>query len=51
MTRLLGLLLLLGSWGLLSYGAALVYAPAGWVVLGACIWVDLYVGRRLRGVR
>ena len=51
MTRLLALLMLLASWGLLAYGAAEIYRPAGWLVLGACIWVDLYVGRRLRGAR
>ena len=51
MTRLLALLMLLASWGLLAYGAAQIYPPAVWLVLGACIWVDLYVGRRLRGAR
>jgi len=50
-TRLLALVMLLAAWGLLAYGAGQVYRPAGWMVLGACLWVDLYVGRRLRGVR
>jgi hypothetical protein len=51
MTRALAYLLLLCAWGLLAYGAGLVYAPAGWVVLGACLWIDLYLGDRLRRVR
>ncbi len=44
-------LLLLVSWGLLAYGAWLVFPPAGWLVLGGCLWVDLYLGYRLRGLR
>ena len=51
MTRALAFVLLLGAWGLLSYGAWLVYAPAGWVVLGGCLWIDLYLGDRLRRLR
>ncbi len=51
MSRLLANLLMVTSWALLAHGAACVYPPAGWVVLGACLWIDLYLGYRLRGVR
>lgn len=50
MRRALVLALLLASWGSLTYGAWLVYQPAGWLMLGACLWVDLYLGDRLRRV-
>ncbi len=48
MRRALAFLLLVSSWALLTYGAFRVYAPAGWLVGGACLWVDLYLGNRLR---
>ena len=51
MSRALAICLLVGSWVLLTYGAFRVYAPAGWVVAGACLWVDVYLGNRLRRVR
>lgn len=33
----------------ITYGAHLVWPPAGYLALGLCLWVDLYLGRRLRG--
>lgn len=50
MKRVLAIGLLVGSWALLTYGAFQVYTPAGWLVGGACLWIDLYLGRRLRRV-
>ena len=50
MGRLLHLLPALASWGLLTYGASLLGGmAAAALTLGGCIWVDLYVGDRLRG--
>lgn len=50
MARLLTLLPVLSSWALLSYGASMLGGAAvGLLTLGGCIWVDMYLGDRLRG--
>jgi hypothetical protein len=47
--RLLAALFVITSWVLLAYGAHLIWEPLGALVLGACLWVDAYLGDRLRG--
>lgn len=33
------------TWGLLSYGVWVLYPPAWPLMLGACLFLDLYVDR------
>ena len=50
MGRLLTTCLMVGSWILLALGARELWGTAGcYLVLGGCIWIDLYLGDRLRG--
>ena len=49
-SRLLTIGLMVGSWLLLAAGARELWGAAGgFLALGGCIWVDLYLGDRLRG--
>ena len=49
MKRAWAITLFLAPVGLLTWGAFLAWPPAGPLTLGLLLWIDLYLGDRLRG--